>query len=212
MIMREFNEIEKDILRKIVNARKQYDIREVCLATILDEHLDTIAVEWNLEDKHEVTIYCKKEDNLQQQLGYLFDYLCLFKYLEEQGLILVHRIGEICFDKALYNRNMYRKTSLGYAQNYGEEMVLQGKSYILCECERPKTFYIKSSIAELLDYYACALIHPTAKLEEFVGNNFKTKQDKQFRRNIWATRISIATALIIGFKDELLDLLTSIIN
>ena len=65
---------------------------------------------------------------------------------------------------------------------------------------------------ELLDYYACALIHPTAKLEEFVSNKFKIKQDKQFLRTIWAARISIATALIVGFKDELLDLLTSIIN
>ena len=38
MIMREFNEIEKEILRKLVNARKQYNIGEVCLATILNEH------------------------------------------------------------------------------------------------------------------------------------------------------------------------------
>ena len=212
MIMREFNEIEKDILRKLVETRKQYSIKETCLASILDEHLDTIAIEWSLGNQQEIILYCHKEDCQQEQLMMVLDFLCLFKYLEEQGLILIHRIGDICSDKALYNRKMYRKTSLGYARNYGDEILLQGKSYILCECEKPKTFQIKSSIAELLDYYTCALIHPTAKLEEFVSNKFKTKQDKQFLRTIWAARISIATALIVGFKDELLDLLTSIIN
>ena len=210
--MREFNDIEKNILRKLVKTRKQYDIRETCLASILDEHLNTIAIEWNLSDKQEIILHCHKENNQQEQLMILLDFLCLFKYLEEQGLILVHRLGDICPDKALYNRKMYKKTSLGYAQKYGDEVVLHGRSYMLCEFENSKTFQIKSSIAELLDYYACALIHPTAKLEEFVSNNFMTKQDKQFRRNMWATRISIAVALIIGLKDELVDLLTSIIN
>ena len=157
-------------------------------------------------------MYCHKDDNQQDQLMMLLDFLCLCKYLEEQGLILVHRIGDICPDKALYNRKMYKKTSLGYSQNYGGDIMLHGKSYMLYEYKIPRTFNLKSSVAELLDYYVCALIHPTAKLEEFVSNNFMTKQDKQFRRNMWATRISIVVAFIIGFKDELIDLLTSIIK
>ena len=210
--MREFNDIEKNILRKLVETRKQYNIKETCLATILDEHLDAIAIEWNRENSQKIVLYCHTEDNQQDQLMMLLDFLCLFKYLEEQGLILVHRIGDICLDKALYNRKMYKKTSLGYALNNGGDIILHGKSYILYEYETHRTFSLKSSVAELLDYYVCALIHPTAKLEEFVSNNFMTKQDKQFRRNMWATRISIAVALIIGFKDELIDLLTSIIN
>ena len=210
--MREFNDIEKGILSKLVATKNQYDIRETCLAQILDEHLDTSAVEWNLSDKEEIILYCHKDDNQQDQLMMLLDFLCLCKYLEEQGLILVHRIGDICPDKALYNRKMYKKTSLGYSQNYGGDIMLHGKSYMLYEYKIPRTFNLKSSVAELLDYYVCALIHPTAKLEEFVSNNFMTKQDKQFRRNMWATRISIVVAFIIGFKDELIDLLTSIIK
>ena len=59
-------------------------------------------------------------------------------------------------------------------------------------------------------------IYPTKKNVGCTNNYdpkpFKTKQDKQFLRTIWAARISIAAALIVGFKDELLDLLTSIIN
>lgn len=210
--MREFNDIEKGILSNLVATKKQYDIRETCLAQILDEHLDTIAIEWNLGDKQEIILCCHKDDNQQDQLMILLDFLCLFKYLEEQGLILVHRLGDVCPDKALYNRKMYQKTPLGYTNNYGEKIRFQEKSYVLCEHEKPKTFQIKSNIAELLDYYACALIHPTAKLEEFVNNGFKTKSDIQYDNTTKISRWGLAVAIVVGIVSTLIGVIGIIIN
>lgn len=198
MIMREFNEIEKEILRKLVNARKQYNIREVCLATILNEHLDAMAVEWKLEDKHEVTIYCKKEDNPQQQLGYLLDYLCLFKYLEENGLILIHRLKHITEERALYNHKLYyKKGGIYYCKNHGT-MNIFDKELIVMSYDKSYTLQLNSDLAEMLEHYVCALIHPTAKLEEYVNQGFKTTQQLQHDCAIHTAWIGIGVSIILG--------------
>jgi hypothetical protein len=56
--MRKLNQDEQYIVRKLVSARENLQIQEMCLATIMDESLDSMAVEWSA---NQVSIYTKKK-------------------------------------------------------------------------------------------------------------------------------------------------------
>ena len=56
--MRKLNQDEQYIVRKLVSARENLQIQEMCLATIMDESLDSMAVEWSA---NQVSVYTKKK-------------------------------------------------------------------------------------------------------------------------------------------------------
>ena len=70
-IMRNLNKDEQYIVHKLVQAKKSTNIKELCAAPILDEALDSIAVEW---EDGKVTIYAEKNVNAIEQFICLCDF------------------------------------------------------------------------------------------------------------------------------------------
>ena len=64
--------------------------------------------------------------------------------------------------------------------------------------DKSYTLQLNSDLAEMLEHYVCALIHPTAKLEEYVNQGFKTTQQLQHDCAIHTAWIGIGVSIILG--------------
>ncbi|MBQ6764255.1 MAG: hypothetical protein IJP45_03600 [Paludibacteraceae bacterium] len=196
--MRNLNKEEQYIVRKLVSAREKLQIQEMCLATILDESLDSMAIEWSA---NQVSVFAKKSINAQEQYMHLCDIIALFLYLEMEGMILVHTNPDLLQEKALYNHNMYKKEGDKYVSldESGLSVEIFGKPNVFnysVPSQHSTTIY--SNLSTLLDKYICALIHPTQELVDYVNNGFKTKEDLQFRCTKNLAIVGIIVAILIG--------------
>lgn len=210
--MRNLNKEEQYIVRKLVSAREKLQIQEMCLATILDESLDNMAIEWSA---NQVSVFAKKSINAQEQYMHLCDVIALFLYLEMEGMILVHTNPDLLQEKALYNHNMYKKEGDKYVSldESGLSVEIFGKPCVFqysVPSQHSTTIY--SDLSTLLDKYVCALIHPTQELVDYVNNGFKTKEDKRYCAQKWISIIAIMVSFVVGFRAEIIALLKYLWN
>ena len=210
--MRNLNKEEQYIVRKLVSARKKLQIHEMCLATILDESLDSMAIEWS---ENQVSVFAKKSINAQEQYMHLCDIIALFLYLEMEGMILVHTNPDLLQEKALYNHNMYKKEGDKYVSldESGLSVEIFGKPYVFnysVPSQHSTTIY--SNLSALLDKYVCALIHPTQELVDYVNNGFKTKEDLQYDNDTRRSRWGLAVAIVVGLISTFIGVIGIIIN
>ena len=196
--MRKLNQDEQYIVWKLVSAREKSQMREMCLATIMDESLDSMAVEWST---NQVSVYTKKDINAQEQYMYLCDIIALFQYLEKEGMILIHTNTNLLQEKALYNHNMYKKEGDRYVSldETGLSINIFGKPCVFqCSVPSQHSTTIDSDLSALLDKYVCALIHPTQELVDYVHNGFMTKEDLEYRCMKRLAIAGIIIAILIG--------------
>lgn len=209
-IMRNLNKDEQYIVHKLVQAKKSTNIKELCAAPILDEALDSIAVEW---EDGKVTIYAEKNVNAIEQFICLCDVISLFQYLEQQGMIIIHRNPNLIEEKSLYNKKLYEKRGTSYLSKDHREVVFLGKPLVLeYTMNKQHLFVMVSDIISLLDKYACAFIHPTQELVDYVHNGFMTKEDKKYCVQKWISIIAIIVSFVVGFRAEVIYLLKYLRN
>ncbi|MBE6323460.1 MAG: hypothetical protein E7074_00610 [Bacteroidales bacterium] len=211
-MMRELNNDEQYVVQKLVSAREKTQVQEMCLATIMDESLDNMAVEW---DANQVSVFTKKSIDAQKQYMYLCDIIALFQYLEKEGMILVHTNPDLLQEKALYNHNMYKKEGDRYVSldESGLSVNVFGNPYVVkysIPSQHSTTIY--SDLSALLGKYACAFIHPTQELVDYVNNGYKTKEDKRYcQQRRWGI-IAIIVSFVVGLKEEIKDIITYTID
>ena len=107
--MREFNNFEKAVITALVEARHSNDIVKLCAADYIMDATGCYAIEWNTNVGNEqARFYCKDIDApLSVILGGL-DVLSLFKYLEDNGYLLVMQQSNMSSDPyRLYSKKKY---------------------------------------------------------------------------------------------------------
>ena len=210
--MRNLNKNEQYIVQMLVCARENLRIQEMCLATIMDESLNSMAIEWS---ENQVSIFAMKSINVYEQYMHLCDIITLFQYLERKGMILVHTNPDLLQEKALYNHNMYKKEGDKYVSldEAGLPVEIFGKRHVFkysVPSQHSTTIY--SNLSALLDKYVCAIIHPTQELVDFVNNRFKTKEDIQYANTTRRSRWGLAVAIVVGIVSILIGVIGIIIN
>ena len=178
----------------------------MCLATIIDEHLDSMAVEW---EENQVSVYAKRPIDPKEAYLSLCDILSFFQYLEKEGMVFVHLNPNINQERALYNHDMYKKVGDRYVSLDETDMDVNifRKPYVMkysIPSQLKTTIY--SNLPSLLDKYVCAIVQPTQELVDCVNNGFKTKEDINFQRTTIISKISIWVAIIIGLASIILNI------
>lgn len=202
--MRKFTDKEKNILKRIEEARNENKLEKLCLATYVDDFLETVAIEWHNDDeKKDVIIFCKPNIDAQKIFFELCDLLCLFQLLENEGYIFLHRNESLLKERALYDHQKYQKVNDGYANNdyvdiskSGETYIVLGKKLVLDYKYTPlKQLIVPSDIVELLDRYGCAIIHPTPALVQYVKWLYHTPEEIGWIASQITAWIAIAVAI-----------------
>ena len=96
---------------------------------------------------------------------------------------------------------MYKKEGDRYVSldETGLSVNVFGKPYVIkysIPAQNSTTIY--SDLPALLDKYACALIHPTQELVDYVKNEFKTKDDIRYQKTRIREIISNIFAILSG--------------
>ena len=187
--MREFNDFEKTVITALVEARHSNDIVKLCAADYIMDATGCYAIEWNTNVGNEqARFFCKDIDApLSVILGGL-DVLSLFKYLEDNGYLLVMQQSNMSSDPY----RLYSKKKYTYENGlYWHKMEGNSKAVILGSKQ-----ILNTDVALLLDKYAHSIVYPTTELELYVKRGFKTQEDVKFRKGQIASWIGIIIALV----------------
>ena len=187
--MREFNNFEKAVITALVEARHSNDIVNLCAANYIMDATGCYAIEWNTKVSYEKAVFfCKDTDAPISVIFGGLDVLSLFKYLEDNGYLLVMQQSNISSDPyRLYSKKKYTYENGVYWQKMegNSKAVILGSEQIL-----------NTDVALLLDKYAHSIVYPTTELELYVKRGFKTQEDVKFRKEQIISWIGIIIALV----------------
>lgn len=189
--MREFNNSEKAIITKLIEARVTNCISQLSVSDLFMGAASCYAIEWITEAGCEkVELYYKDDSAPRSSLFSVLDVLSLLKYLEENGYILIiQKANATQLPRQLYNQAKYKYEDYRYFQknNTGGWVDIDRRVQVLY-----------STMSLLMDKYAHAIIYPTTELEMYVNRGFKTEVDVRSIKEHIATWISLIVALITG--------------
>jgi hypothetical protein len=147
------------------------------------------AIEWNTKVSYEKAVFfCKDTDAPISVIFGGLDVLSLFKYLEDNGYLLVMQQSNISSDPyRLYSKKKYTYENGEYWHKVegNSKAVTLGSKQIL-----------NTDVALLLDKYAHSIVYPTTELELYVKRGFKTQEDIKFRKEQIISWIGIIIALV----------------
>lgn len=187
--MREFNDFEKAVITALVEARHSNDIVNLCAANYIMDATGCYAIEWNTKVSYEKAVFfCKDTDAPISVIFGGLDVLSLFKYLEDNGYLLVMQQSNISSDPY----RLYSKKKYTYENGvYWHKMEGNSKAVILGSEQ-----ILNTDVALLLDKYAHSIVYPTTELELYVKRGFKTQEDVKFRKEQIISWIGIIIALV----------------
>jgi hypothetical protein len=172
--MREFTDFEKQIIEKIVVAE---DLKESCLAKLIDENTDAISFEWDIDKPSFYIIYRPtnlSDDDLFNQIQ---EIIFLLKSLEESNLIYLHQNEESNEDNCLYNRVRYKR------ENPREYSVIVNipdtKGFI-----STNIFEIETDFGKYVQRYTVAFFYASNALRILVTNGYKTPEQLHFEEQL----------------------------
>lgn len=205
--MRHFSEQEQQVIRQIVESMRNGDFSNFCLDSVIYECVDCFAIEWKTSDyDYEIKVLYTDSHNSHTIIRQLLDILCLIKYLEDNGLVLMSKISTGSSKKQLYDTGKYERDEDGYKLIISKEPIKLGNMLI---SNRAEFIHDESSIhidlSLLFDRYVHSIIYPTYELQEYVDNGFKTPEDKKYENQRCLTWIGIITAIIIGVGGMILS-------
>lgn len=190
--MRKLTKHEEALLRKIVSIYKSSsanNVPELQVAKIIRNELDFFAIKWETNHKPQVTIYKPKSHNLSDaEVDKIYfqiaDFIYFLEELEKANFIKLQNIPSenqedytILYDRDKY---IYNNSDNSFWQNM-PNVDFQGNSYTvkaIVSLEGWKTFY--TDFANDLDKYGMTIIYPLPLLVDFVENDFKTLEQRQF--------------------------------
>lgn len=195
------------MIRQIVEFMRNGDFSNFCLDSVIYECVDCFAIEWKTSDSdYEIKVLYTDSHNSHTIIRQLLDILCLIKYLEDNGLVLISKINTDSNEKQLYDAEMYERDKDGYKLIISKEPI---KLVNMLISNRAEFIHDESSIhidlSLLFDRYVHSIIYPTYELQEYVDNGFKTPEDTKYENQRCLTWIGIITAIIIGVGGMILS-------
>lgn len=186
--MRQFTENEKQLLEKLVQLKQSARLEELQVATLLRKELNCFALKWNIETDKTLVFYSTRNinskeidwDALRKSYFQVADFLYFVEELEQENFIKIQTLSfELKNDneRMLYDRGKYKydeKTDRFWIEN--EDIIA------LCSVDAQHKVCV--DFVEYLERYANKVIYPLPLLEDFVSNDYKTIEERNFDRQI----------------------------
>lgn len=194
--MREFTPKEKELLKKFVSLKKRGQLDELQVATFLKVELDCFALKWQTTPKVQLSIYAKpntlrEEQKITQNYFRISDFiyfikeLCSYNFIEIQSFPTENKTESEDNSPMLFDRDKYEyNADSDEFWTKPENTEVLGSKYsmtALVGVKNKSIFYL--DIVHVLNKY-CGIIYPLPLLVDFVENNFKTIEQRQFEEEL----------------------------
>lgn len=182
--MRQLAETERLLVEKIVQLKQAARLEELQVARLLRKELECFALRWVLEPKKTLLIYSiqnKTDWNvLRKNYFQVADFLYLIEELEKDRFVKIQTLSfevETDEERVLYDRGKYR-----YNSSNDTFWGIKGDVQYLVPINAEHKVYI--DFVSYLERYANKVIYPLPLLEDFVANNYKSIEQRNFEKQI----------------------------
>lgn len=204
--MREFTPKEKELLKKFVSLKKQGRLDELQVATFLKVELDCFALKWQTMPKVQLSIYAnpntfREEKKVTQNYFKISDFiyfikeLCSYNFIEIQGFPTENKTETDDNSSMLFDRDKYEyNADSDQFWTKPENTEVLGSKYsmtALVGVKNKSIFYL--DIVHVLNKY-CGIIYPLPLLVDFVENDFKTLEQRNFEEQLDEAKKSLITS------------------
>lgn len=182
--MRQLAETERLLVEKIVQLKQAARLEELQVARLLRKELECFALRWVLEPKKTLLFYSiqnKTDWNvLRKNYFQVADFLYLIEELEKDRFVKIQTLSfevETDEERVLYDRGKYR-----YNSSNDTFWGIKGDVQYLVPINAEHKVYI--DFVSYLERYANKVIYPLQLLEDFVANNYKSIEQRNFEKQI----------------------------
>lgn len=182
--MRQLAETERLLVEKIVQLKQAARLEELQVARLLRKELECFALRWVLEPKKTLLFYSiqnKTDWNvLRKNYFQVADFLYLIEELEKDRFVKIQMLSfevETDEERVLYDRGKYR-----YNSSNDTFWGIKGDVQYLVPINAEHKVYI--DFVSYLERYANKVIYPLPLLEDFVANNYKSIEQRNFEKQI----------------------------
>lgn len=182
--MRQLAETERLLVEKIVQLKQTARLEELQVARLLRKELECFALRWVLEPKKTLLFYSiqnKTDWNvLRKNYFQVADFLYLIEELEKDRFVKIQTLSfevETDEERVLYDRGKYR-----YNSSNDTFWGIKGDVQYLVPINAEHKVYI--DFVSYLERYANKVIYPLPLLEDFVANNYKSIEQRNFEKQI----------------------------
>lgn len=182
--MRQLAETERLLVEKIVQLKQAARLEELQVARLLRKELECFALRWVLEPKKTLLFYSiqnKTDWNvLRKNYFQVADFLYLIEELEKDRFVKIQTLSfevETDEERVLYDRGKYK-----YNSSNDTFWGIKGDVQYLVPINAEHKVYI--DFVSYLERYANKVIYPLPLLEDFVANNYKSIEQRNFEKQI----------------------------
>ena len=182
--MRQLAETERLLVEKIVQLKQAARLEELQVARLLRKELECFALRWVLEPKKTLLFYSiqnKTDWNvLRKNYFQVADFLYLIEEPEKDRFVKIQTLSfevETDEERVLYDRGKYR-----YNSSNDTFWGIKGDVQYLVPINAEHKVYI--DFVSYLERYANKVIYPLPLLEDFVANNYKSIEQRNFEKQI----------------------------
>ena len=182
--MRQLAETERLLVDKIAQLKQAARLEELQVARLLRKELECFALRWVLEPKKTLLFYSiqnKTDWNvLRKNYFQVADFLYLIEELEKDRFVKIQTLSfevETDEERVLYDRGKYR-----YNSSNDTFWGIKGDVQYLVPINAEHKVYI--DFVSYLERYANKVIYPLPLLEDFVANNYKSIEQRNFEKQI----------------------------
>ena len=182
--MRQLAETERLLVEKIVQLKQAARLEELQVARLLRKELECFALRWVLDPKKTLLFYSiqnKTDWNvLRKNYFQVADFLYLIEELEKDRFVKIQTLSfevETDEERVLYDRGKYR-----YNSSNDTFWGIKGDVQYLVPINAEHKVYI--DFVSYLERYANKVIYPLPLLEDFVANNYKSIEQRNFEKQI----------------------------
>lgn len=215
--MREFSKFEEKIIKYIVASRWKSEVNDIDAkpletGALIARHMNALAVSVNTVDNqfyvHAREERAGKKELLEVDLNEIFDIIGLLRYLDKEYHVDFYELKEFKESEPsekneaediiffwsrikyeLINEDHPLKLALG-------DILIDRDTGIAHRINQGRMIY--SDFGGIFLHYANTIFHPNEELRDLVKNDFKTPEQQRFRKQQWATWISIGIAFAVG--------------
>ena len=172
------------MIEKIVQLKRAARLEELQVARLLRKELECFALRWVLEPKKTLLFYSTQNNTdwnaLRKNYFQVADFLYFIEELEQDRFVKIQTLSfEVKTDeeRVLYDREKYR-----YKSSDDTFWGIKGDMQYLVPVNAEHKVYI--DFVSYLERYANKVIYPLPLLEDFVVNNYKSIEQRNFEKQI----------------------------
>ncbi len=214
--MREnYTDREKQLMKSFVELKNNNDFAKLQVAYWIKDYLDCFALSWEIQPQCKLTFYRESQvanTKLSFDKNYqkLVDFIYFIQELKTNGFIKYQY--STASQKENTIRQLYDTRKYTYSDKLNIFFQKSEDNSNLVTVKLASKSVVHLDFAKDLEECYNAIIYPLPVLKNFVNNNFVIEEKKRFNKSLRATYIATGVALLIGLKDEIINIICNLID